>query len=47
MIPWLASPAKFPETETALVEPNGLLCAGGNLQPETIVAEVARMIGSA
>jgi len=44
MIPWLASPAKFPDTETALVEPNGLLCAGGNLQPETIVAAYSRGI---
>lgn len=38
MIPWLVSPIQFPPVESALAEPNGLLCAGGNLQPDSIVA---------
>jgi leucyl/phenylalanyl-tRNA--protein transferase len=31
MIPWLANDTPFPPVETALVSPNGLLAAGGNL----------------
>ena len=38
MIPWLENPTSFPDTKTAFIEPSGLLCAGGNLEPETIVA---------
>ncbi|MFZ2852695.1 MAG: leucyl/phenylalanyl-tRNA--protein transferase [Rhodocyclaceae bacterium] len=37
MIPWLAGDAPFPPLEQALVEPNGLLCAGGDLSPARIV----------
>jgi len=36
MIPWLVADAPFPPTEFALAEPNGLLCAGGDLSPERL-----------
>ncbi|MCL6269894.1 leucyl/phenylalanyl-tRNA--protein transferase [Sansalvadorimonas sp. 2012CJ34-2] len=39
MIPWIDEQNPiFPPTELALVEPDGLLCAGGNLNIETLVA---------
>jgi leucyl/phenylalanyl-tRNA--protein transferase len=38
MIPWLVDDAPFPSVESALVDPNGLLCAGGNLSPERILS---------
>jgi len=37
MIPWLQGDAPFPPVSKALKEPNGLLCAGGDLSPERIV----------
>jgi leucyl/phenylalanyl-tRNA--protein transferase len=37
MIPWLEGDAPFPPLALALSEPNGLLCAGGDLSPERIV----------
>ena len=38
MIPWLdETDIVFPPLETALDEPNGLLCAGGNLSVQTLV----------
>ena len=37
MIPWLESAESFPPLELALSEPNGLLCAGGDLSPQRIV----------
>jgi leucyl/phenylalanyl-tRNA--protein transferase len=37
MIPWLESTDAFPPLELALTEPNGLLCAGGDLSPRRIV----------
>jgi leucyl/phenylalanyl-tRNA--protein transferase len=37
MIPWLESADAFPPLELALTEPNGLLCAGGDLSPQRIV----------
>lgn len=37
MIPWLIGDAPFPPLDQALSEPNGLLCAGGNLTPARIV----------
>ena len=37
MIPWLDSANTFPPLELALREPNGLLCAGGDLSPQRIV----------
>ncbi|MBL8525453.1 MAG: leucyl/phenylalanyl-tRNA--protein transferase [Betaproteobacteria bacterium] len=44
MIPWLDSPTAFPDTKLALREPNGLICAGGNLDPATIVNAYSRGI---
>lgn len=38
MIPWLTSDADFPPPELALREPNGLLCAGGDLSPQRLLA---------
>lgn len=37
MIPWLEEGAPFPSLAVALAEPNGLLCAGGELSPERII----------
>ena len=37
MIPWLESADAFPPLELALREPNGLLCAGGDLSPQHIL----------
>ena len=37
MIPWLGNSESFPPLELALAEPNGLLCAGGDLTPQRIV----------
>jgi len=37
MIPWLGNTDSFPPLELALCEPNGLLCAGGDLTPPRIV----------
>lgn len=44
MIPWIEAPEVFPPVTTALVEPNGLLCAGADLEPETIIAAYFRGI---
>ncbi len=44
MIPWLAAPAAFPPVTLALEEPNGLLCAGGDLSVRSIVTAYARGI---
>jgi leucyl/phenylalanyl-tRNA--protein transferase len=38
MIPWIASSKEFPPVDAARVEPNGLLCAGADLEPDTIIA---------
>lgn len=37
MIPWLGEGDAFPPVERALVEPNGLLAAGGNLSVERLI----------
>ncbi len=37
MISWLESADAFPPLELALSEPNGLLCAGGDLSPQRIL----------
>jgi leucyl/phenylalanyl-tRNA--protein transferase len=37
MIPWLIGDAPFPPLTEALDDPNGLLCAGGELTPERIL----------
>ena len=38
MIPWLVADAPFPPPELALADPNGLLCAGGDLSPQRLLA---------
>ena len=38
MIPWLDVRDTFPPLERALREPNGLLCAGGDLSPQRLIA---------
>jgi len=37
MIPWIRGSAPFPPIEKALVAPNGLLCAGGDLAPARLI----------
>jgi len=44
VIPWLPPEILFPPVETALVEPNGLLAAGGDLSPQRLVAAYTRGI---
>jgi leucyl/phenylalanyl-tRNA--protein transferase len=47
MIPWLRPgdpPGDFPPVEAALAEPNGLLCAGGDLSPERLLEAYRRGI---
>ena len=44
MIPWLERADAFPPLELALSEPNGLLCAGGDLSPQRIVQAYLRGI---
>ena len=44
MIPWLRGSAPFPPVEKALKSPNGLLCAGGDLAPERLLAAYSRGI---
>jgi leucyl/phenylalanyl-tRNA--protein transferase len=44
MIPWLSEAHVFPPLETALAEPNGLLAAGGDLDPRRILAAYRRGI---
>ena len=44
MIPWIASSTDFPPVDRARIEPNGLLCAGADLAPQTIIAAYARGI---
>lgn len=38
MIPWLAEHTPFPPVASALMEPNGLLAAGGSLTPERLLS---------
>ena len=38
MIPWLSDLPVFPPVERAMREPNGLLAAGGDLNPRRILA---------
>jgi leucyl/phenylalanyl-tRNA--protein transferase len=44
MIPWLDGDDSFPPVAKALKTPNGLLCAGGDLSPDRILAAYARGI---
>jgi leucyl/phenylalanyl-tRNA--protein transferase len=38
VVPWLRSGSPFPPIEAALDDPNGLLAAGGDLSPESLLA---------
>ncbi len=44
MIPWLRGDAPFPPVSKALVSPNGLLCAGGDLTPRRLLEAYGRGI---
>jgi len=44
MIPWITRGARFPSPNTALIEPDGLLCAGGDLKPATIISAYSQGI---
>ena len=44
MVPWIETLHDFPSVATALPEPNGLLCVGADLAPETIIAAYSRGI---
>ena len=44
MVPWVETTRDFPPVDTALTEPNGLLCAGADLAPATIVTAYSRGI---
>jgi leucyl/phenylalanyl-tRNA---protein transferase len=37
MIPWLTPESPFPPLNTALIQPNGLLAAGGDLSPQRLL----------
>lgn len=44
MLTWLEGDDPFPPVETALKDPNGLLCAGADLSPERLLAAYRRGI---
>jgi leucyl/phenylalanyl-tRNA--protein transferase len=44
MIPWIDKGAPFPPVRSALMEPNGLLAAGGDLSPERLLEGYRRGI---
>lgn len=44
MIPWLRGDTPFPPVSKALESPNGLLCAGGDLSPQRLVAAYSQGI---
>ncbi|MEW5782702.1 MAG: leucyl/phenylalanyl-tRNA--protein transferase [Pseudomonadota bacterium] len=44
MIPWLLPDSPFPPVSRALAEPNGLLCAGGDLSPPRLISAYRRGI---
>ncbi|AOM00558.1 leucyl/phenylalanyl-tRNA--protein transferase [Cobetia marina] len=45
MLPWLPpAPVRFPHASEALSDPDGLLCAGGDLSPEWLLAAYPRGI---
>ena len=44
MIPWLGNADDFPPLDSALSEPNGLLCAGGDLTPSRLLQAYAKGI---
>ncbi|MEQ1516822.1 MAG: leucyl/phenylalanyl-tRNA--protein transferase [Usitatibacteraceae bacterium] len=44
MLPWIKSFKDFPPVDSARVEPNGLLCTGADLAPQTIITAYSRGI---
>lgn len=44
MIPWIKGDSPFPSVATALTEPNGLLCAGGDLSAQRLLDAYRRGI---
>ncbi len=44
LIPWLPRDCTFPDPQTALREPNGLLAAGGDLSPRRLIEAYRRGI---
>jgi leucyl/phenylalanyl-tRNA--protein transferase len=44
MIPWLNGRTPFPPVSKALKQPNGLLCAGGDLSPQRLLEAYSRGI---
>ena len=44
MIPWLPPGSDFPPLEEALDDPNGLLAAGNDLAPDTLISAYTRGI---
>ena len=44
VIPWISTSRDFPAVDTARTDPNGLLCTGADLAPETIIAAYSRGI---
>ena len=44
MIPWLEGSMAFPDVGHAMREPNGLLAAGGDLEPERLLSAYRRGI---
>ena len=44
MIPWLDRTTPFPSIDLALLEPNGLLCAGGDLSAQRLMDAYQRGI---
>ena len=44
VIPWLQDDAPFPPVEDALLRPNGLLAAGGDLSPQRLITAYRRGI---
>ena len=44
LIPWLPRDCIFPDPQTALREPNGLLAAGGDLSPQRLIEAYRRGI---
>jgi leucyl/phenylalanyl-tRNA--protein transferase len=44
VIPWLKADTPFPPVSKALVSPNGLLCAGGDLSPQRILSAYSQGI---
>ncbi|PHS19205.1 MAG: leucyl/phenylalanyl-tRNA--protein transferase [Kangiella sp.] len=44
MLPFLTNECLFPSVETALIEPDGLLCAGADLSPNRLISAYSKGI---